>query len=190
MKRYLMILLAVLLFSTAASAQTNGYIGIFTDTERTSWCGAPAAIPGNFFTYIYALPNIDGMYCAEFMLQLPDDPTLFVGLTTPNPGFSIIMGDLLTGVSFCFNDCQTDWVQIYSVMLVATSTNRNVVQIVAHPEAGGPWFANCVEPMRPMYEAVVFTNLYVNYVNGVDPECSETATAEKTWGAIKSMYTE
>jgi len=27
-------------------------------------------------------------------------------------------------------------------------------------------------------------------VNGVDPECSETATAEKTWGAIKSMYTE
>ena len=190
MKRYLMIFLAVLLFSAAASAQTNGYLGLFTDTERTSWCGAADPIPGNFNIYIYALPNTDGMYCAEFMLQMPDDPSLFVGMLTPNPGVSIIMGELVSGVSFCFLECQTDWVQIYTVMLVTTSANRNVVQIVAHPEAGGPWFANCVEPMRPMYPAVVFTNMYVNYENGVDPECSETATAEKTWGAIKSMYTE
>ena len=189
MKRYLMISLAVLLFSTAASAQTNGYLGLFMDTERTAWCGGPLAIPGNFTVYIYALPNTDGMYCAEFKLQMPDDPTLFTGLITPNPGNSVIMGDLVEGVSFCFLECQTDWVQIYSVLLIATSANTNVIQIVAHPEAGGPWMANCVEPDRPMYPAVAFTNLYVNY-DGSEPECGETATAERTWGAIKSMYTE
>ncbi len=189
MKRYLMISLAVLLFSTAASAQTNGYLGLFMDTERTTWCGAASAIPGNFTCYIYALPNVDGMFCAEFKLQMPDDPTLFTGTIIPNPGWGVILGDPVTGVSFCFEFCQTDWVQLYSVMLVTTSANANIVQIVAHPDAGGPWMASCEEPMRPMYPAVAFTNLYVNY-DGSEPECGETATAERTWGAIKSMYTE
>ena len=190
MKRYLMVFLAVLLFSPAVSAQPNGYIGLFTDIDHTSWCGTAATIPGNFNMYIYALPRHDGMFCAEFMIQMPDDPTLMMATATPNPGYSIIMGDLASGVSFCFLECQTDWVWIYTVMMVVTSTNQNMVQIAPHPEAGGPWFANCVEPIRPMYEPVVFTNLYVNYENGVDPECSATATAEMTWGAIKSMYVE
>ena len=34
--------LAVLLFSTAASAQTYGYMGLFTDETHTSWCNSAA----------------------------------------------------------------------------------------------------------------------------------------------------
>ena len=190
MKRYLMIFLAVLLFSTAVSAQTNGYIGLFADDTHTTWCTAAATIPGAFTMYIIALPRDDGMFCAEFAIQMPADPTLVMATATPNPDNSVIMGDLASGVSFCYLVCQNDWVWIYNVMMVDQAGNQNMVQIVPHPDAGGPWFANCVLPDRPIYEAVVFTNLYVNYENGVDPECSETATAERTWGAIKSLYTE
>jgi len=190
MKRSLMIFLAVLLFSTAASAQTNGYIGLFADDAHTTWCATPASIPGNFNMYIFCLPNTDGMYCAEFMLEMPSDPTLILATTTPQAGYSIILGDLASGVSFCFLECKTDWIWIYTVLMVATSGNQNMVQIVPHPTAGGPNFSNCIEPIRPMYNAVIFTNLYANYTDGVDPECSETAVSEMTWGAIKSMYME
>jgi len=185
-----MIFLAVLLFSTAVSAQTSGYLCLFADEGRTSWCASAASIPGNFTMYIYALPRHDGMFCAEFMLQMPADPTLIMATTTPNPNNSVIMGTLDTGVSFCFDVCQNDWVWIYTVLIVDTGGNQNTISVAPHPTAGGPSFANCVLPDRPMYDAVIFNNLYVNYTDGVDPECSETATAESTWGAIKSMYVE
>ncbi len=179
----------MLLFSTAASAQSQGYLGIFTDENHTSWCGSAASVPGTFNAWIYALPRGDvGTWCAEFMLQMPADASLMLGSSTPNPDNSVIMGDLTTGVSFCFVECQYGWTVIYEILLVDTGGNQNVIQIVPHPDAGGPNFVECTEE-RPMYEAVAFNNLYVNYTDGVDPECSATATAERTWGAIKSLYT-
>lgn len=188
MKKYLMVFLAVLLFSTAASAQVNGYIGLFTDVGHTSWCASDHTVPGNFTMYIYCLPRADGMYCAEFMLQGPADPSLIIASATPQAGYSVILGDLATGVSFCFLECKNDWIWIYSVLVVDTSGNQNTIAIVPHPTAGGPNFANCVEPLRPIYDAVVFNNLYVNYTDGVDPECEATGTASASWGAIKGLY--
>lgn len=187
MKRYLMVFLAVLLLSTAVSAQTNGYIGLFADVDHTTWCATPASIPGNFNMWIYALPRADGTFCAEFMLQGPADPTLILAGMTANPGNSIILGDPLSGVSLCFPDCQFGWTWIYQVMVVVMSANQNTISLVAHPTAGGPNFTECSGD-RPIYEAVIFNNLYVNYTNGVDPECSETGTAPASWGAIKSLY--
>ena len=188
MKKYLIVFLAVLMLSTAASAQTQGYIGLFADVTHTSWCASAASVPGNFTMYIFCLPNVDGMYCAEFMLQPPADPTIIIGASTPQAGYSVILGDLLTGVSFCFLECKTDWIWIYSVMVIDTGGNQNMISIAPHPTAGGPSFANCVEPDRPMYDAVIFNNFYINYVDGVDPECDETGVAPASWGAIKSIY--
>ncbi len=188
MKKYLMVFLAVLLFSTAVSAQTQGYIGLFADVTHTSWCASAASVPGSFNMWIYCLPRSDGLKCAEFMIQMPADPTFFIGGSTPQAGSSIILGDPATGVSFCFSECQTDWVWLYQFLMVDTGGNRNMVSIVPHPTAGGPNFSNCVLPDRPIYDAVVFNNFYVNYVDGTDPECNETATAPASWGAIKSLY--
>jgi hypothetical protein len=184
-----MIFLAVLLFSTAASAQTQGYIGLFADVDHTVWCATPAAIPGNFNMWIYALPKADGTFCAEFKLEGPADPTLILASMTPNPGNSIILGDPLTGVSLCFVECQLGWTWIYQVLVVVLSANQNTISIAPHPTAGGPNFNECTG-IRPVYPAVIFNNLYVNYTVGVDPECSETATAPASWGAIKSMFSE
>ena len=190
MKRYLMIFLAVLLFSTAASAQTYGYMGLFTDETHTSWCNSAAAVPGMMSMYIFCLPRADGMFCAEFQLLMPADATLILASTTPQAGYSIIMGDPTTGVSFCFLECKNDWIWIYSMSLLDTAGNQNTISIGEHPLSGAVYFASCTEPDRPQYEAVVFNNFYVNYVDGTDPECDETGTAERTWGAIKSMYVE
>ncbi len=188
MNRYLMVFLAVLLFSTAASAQTDGYIGLFADVDHTTWCGAAASIPGSFTMYIYCLPRADGTFCAEFMLNYPNDPTIITGAGNFDPAMPIVMGDLATGVSACYAECRTGWLMIASQLIITTSTNQGIISIAPHPEAGGPNFTEC-EGLRPIYVAKIFNSLYINY-DPAAPECSETATAEMTWGAIKSMYVE
>ncbi len=188
MKRYLIVFLAVLLISTAASAQTNGYIGLFADETHTSWCASAATVPGPFTMYIFCLPRTDGTFCAEFQLLMPEDPTLILGTATPQDGYSVIMGALVDGVSFCFLDCQNDWIWIYSCLMYDTGGNQNSIGIGPHPQSGDILFNSCTPPQFDIYSAVVFNNLYVNYVDGVDPECDETATAERSWGAIKSLY--
>jgi len=190
MKKYLLVFLAVLLFSTAVSAQTDGYIGLFADDTRISWCKSGDAFPIIFEMYIFCLPRADGMFCAEFVVNYPADPTVITATVTAGAGISIVKGDLAAGVSVCYLECQNDWVWPFHQMIVLQSANQNVITIGPHPDTGQILFANCVEPMRPVYDAVVFTNLYLQYVDGVDPECSATATAELTWGAIKSMYSE
>jgi hypothetical protein len=189
MKKYLMVFLAVMLLSTAASAQSQGYLGLFADVDHTTWCGSAASIPGSFTMYIYMLPRADGSGCAEFLLVPPADPTIIIGSATPNPDNSIILGDPLMGVSFCYTVCQYGWTIVYTILVIDTAGNQNMIQLAPHPTAGGPNLTECPDP-RPVYPAVIFNNLYINYTDGVDPECSETATATRTWGAIKSLYVE
>ncbi len=189
MKKYLMVFLAVLLFSTAVSAQTQGYLGLFTDDTHTSWCQSGHVSP-QFTMWMFALGKEGGTFGAEFMIQMPADPTLIMATLTAHPDASAaIIGHPTTGVSFTWLTCQEGWTWIYSALMIDTSGNQNVVAIVPHPTADGPNFLEC-EGSRPIYPAVIFNNLYVNYVDGVDPECNETATTSASWGAIKSLYTE
>lgn len=188
MKRYLMVFLAVLLFSTAASAQTQGYIGLFTEEAHTSWCASGHAVPGNFTVWMFALAKEGGTFGAEFMIQMPADPSLIMANLTPHPdASSAILGHPTTGVSFTWLSCQEGWTWIYQALMIDTSGNQNMLAIVPHPTAGGPNFLEC-EGSRPIYPAVVFNNLYVNYADGVDPECEATGTASASWGAIKNLY--
>jgi len=182
-----MIFLAVLLFSTAASAQSQGYIGLFADDTHTSWCGTAATIPGSFTMYIIMLPRADGTKSIEFMLTYPDDPTIIASSESWDLDY-LVMGNLASGVSAVISECQFGWKVVATQLIITTSTNQGIISIVPHPTAGGPWMCEC-EGLRTEYRAVAFTNLYINYTDGVDPECSETATAERTWGAIKNMYT-
>jgi hypothetical protein len=185
-----MVFISLLLLSTAAAAQTNSYLCLFADMEHTTWCAVPASIPGSFNMYIFALPNEDGLYCAEFQLIAPSDPTVILASYTPHPNMSIAQGHPSTGVTFCYLDCQRDWVWVYTVLVVVQSSNQNIIELAPHPQAGGPNFPSCIEPGRPINIATIYNKLYINYVDGIDPECDETATAEKTWGAIKSLYTQ
>jgi hypothetical protein len=140
--------------------------------------------------YIFFLPRDDGMFCAEFIVNYPADPMVIAGGVTPGAGHSIVKGDLASGVSVCYLVCQNDWVWGFSQMLFLRSEDKNMISIGPHPESGAILFNNCVEPIRPIYDAVVFNNFYLQYVDSVDPECGATATQEKTWGAIKNMFVE
>jgi len=185
-----MVFIAVMLASTAVSAQTQGYMALFADIDHTSWCTSAASVPGSFNMWIFVLPKAGGTYGCEFMLKMPDDPTLFAGSKTPHPDASAaIIGDPLTGVSFTYLVCEEGWTWVYQYMIIDTGGNQNAIEIAPHPTIGGPNMLECPDP-RPVYVAVIWNKLYVNYTDGVDPECSETATAEKSWGAIKSMYAE
>ena len=188
MKRFLMISLAVLLFSTAASAQTDGYLCLFSDVDHTTWCANAPTIPGTFTMYIYLLPRADGAFGAEFMLDYPDDPDIMTTLETYNSDITIIMGALGTGVGVGFNECKTDWFLIASQPIITMSAVQAVVSIAPHPTSGGPSLADC-GPLHAKYDAVMWNSLYINYPPG-SPECSATANAASTWGAIKNMYTE
>ncbi len=102
-------------------------------------------------------------------------------------GFSVLQ-DSKTVIKNCIIKDNVMFNGVLKELMVDTGGNRNMVSIVPHPTAGGPNFTNCVLPGRPVYDAVVFNNFYVNYVDGTDPECNETATAPASWGAIKSLY--
>ena len=134
MKKYLMVFLMVLLFSTAVSAQTQGYIGLFADVTHTSWCASAASVPGNFNMWIYCLPRSDGMFCAEFMIQMPADPTLILATTTPQDGYSVIMGNLTTGVSICFNSCQTDWIWTHQLTCLVIDETPSIITLDPHED--------------------------------------------------------
>ncbi len=186
MKRYLMVFLAVLLFSTATSAQTKGYICLFSEIEHTTWCSTAATIPGALTIYVFCLPSVDGAFGAEFKLNYPDDPTIMPSAETYNPDVTVVMGSFSNGAGIGFNECKNDWFMIASQMFITTSSNQVMISIAPHPTSGGPSLADC-GPLHAKYTATAFNNLYINYPPG-SPECSETATAEITWGAIKSMY--
>lgn len=187
MRKVLLIAIAALMITPAAHAQTSGYIGLFAGETRDSWCGSGTP-PYPVEMYIWCLPSVDGMRCGEFMIAYPSDATVIPATTTPNPELALVMGSLPDGVSACYAVCKNEWNWLFHQTIYVTGPNQNLLQIVENPESNAILFSSCVEPDRPVYDAIPWTNLYLNYVDGVDPECSQTATREASWGAIKSMY--
>jgi hypothetical protein len=193
MKKCLMLSLALMLISTAVFAQAPpiGYIGLFVDTDHTTWC-ATGTTPYSFFIYVWCLPATDGQMCAEFAIDYSDDPGVIKTSTIQAAHVSIALGSLDGGMSACFTTCQTEWHYPFSQMLYITTAEKATVRIIEHPgilPAPAYQFANCLEDF-PMEPCKVFTSVYVNSENGVDAECSTTAAESFSWGAIKHLITE
>ena len=94
------------------------------------------------------------------------------------------------GMSVCFTECQTEWHYAFTQTLFINTSSKLTIQIVPNPVVEPTplyQFANCLE-FFPIEPCIVFTNLYINSQNGIDPECSTTATETATWGAIKNIY--
>jgi hypothetical protein len=175
--------------ASAAHAQSQGYLCMFTDDTRTSYCAAPAGPPLIVNVQIWALPRYDGTYCAEFMVSYPADPTVIAATVTPDPTFTVVLGDLATGVSACYGECKIGWTKLFTQMIICQNANQNIISIVANPASGGIYFNECAG-IRPIYPAVAWNNLYLNYTDGIDPECGYTASEDATWGAIKRLMNE
>lgn len=189
MKRIVLIAAILMMAASAAHAQSQGYICLFADDARTSYCAAPAGPPLIVNMQIWCLPRFDGTFCAEFMVDYPDDPTVIAATVTPDPTFTVVLGDLATGVSACYGECKIGWTKFFTQMIICQNANKNMISIVPNPASGGIYFNECVGE-RPIYPAVAWNNFYLNYIDGTDPECGYTAVDESTWGAIKRLYTD
>lgn len=181
MKRILLVMVMVLLVSTAVSAQLppQGYFGLFFDAGRATWCYTGV---GMIPVYFFALPSVDGLKCVELMTPVPD-VTWFLFGEAFDPGVKMpVIGTLATGLVACFTDCQYDWVQVCSANLMIPNMDPAEIPIVEY--AGSPWpkILDCLDPANEV-EAIVWTHLYTNYA-----ECPPYASRESTWGAIKNMY--
>ncbi len=192
MKKCLLFLVTLMLLFSAANAQPPvGYIGLFADETHTSWCVYDTEPYYPVDLYIWCLPSINGQACAEFAVEYPDDPGIIKTTITQNSHISIAMGGLETGMSVCFLECQTDWHWMFKHELYINTSTKRTIRIIPHPDPDilAYQFANCLED-NPLEPCILFTNLYINSQNGIDPECSTTGTTPASWGAIKSLYEE
>ena len=185
MRKLLLTVVAVALLTTTAAAYEKGYVGLFADETRSSWCFEAAVYPFAFDVWVYCLPSENGVRAAEFSLgELP--PDYFLTGTAPGPAISVTMGDVLYGISYSTYLCQTDWFLLDIYSMVATASGQASIWIDGHGDTGLISLANCLAG-HPIEDAYVYTSIFVNHPLD-SPECTGVGTEESSWGAIKNMY--
>ena len=178
MKKALLLAAAMIFVAGAALAGPMGYMGLYTDDAHSvcEFHNPAGFLP--FEMWIWCLPSDNGQMCAEFMIVYP--PDVISSTVTNNVGIiSVTLGDLASGMSVCYNECQYDWNWPFHQAMYSTGPAPSMIQIAAHPDAGVYQFANCLEgfPTEPI--------LLLNHL-ALNQPC-ETGIEDASWGAIKGM---
>ncbi|HER44341.1 MAG TPA: hypothetical protein ENO08_07775 [Candidatus Eisenbacteria bacterium] len=185
MRLLLLTVVLAAMLATPAAAYENGYIGLFTDEARSSWCIESAEIPFTFDVWVYCLPSDNGTRGVEFSIS-DLAPSYFLTGTATGPWVSITMGDIFTGISYSLYLCREDWFLLDVYSFIATGPGQTAIWLEGHEDTGLIRMANCL-PGYPVEDARAYASVFVNYPPG-SPECAGTATEESSWGAIKDMY--
>jgi hypothetical protein len=135
-----------------------GYIGLFVDSLADESCTFPTPISA-FEMWIWCEPGSDGMIGAEFKLEYPGN--VFWDETTLNPGIAVLLGDLSSGISLVFEECQTDWVWTHRQTLYCMDSEPSYISIEEHPDIGKIEFATCASGY-PIEEVTRHGNLEIN----------------------------
>ena len=182
MRTMLLTVVMAAILTTSAAAYDYGYIGLFADEARTSWClESPTYV--QFDMFVFCMPSDNGVRAVEFSIGMP---TSYVVVTnTPGPLVSVTMGDYLNGIYYGLYLCATDWVLIDTFGILPTGSGQAAIWVKGHGDTGEILIANCL-PGYPIEPALAYTSLFVNYPPG-SPECSGVGTEETSWGAIKEM---
>ncbi len=194
MKHVPTLALIVLVIASTAFAQLppKGYIGLFTDANHDTWC-VTGAMP--FYmadVWIFCLPSVDGMLCAEFAISYPSSG-IIQSAVTPNVAIiSVALGDLPNGMSVCYIECQWDWHWCFHQQIFVNAPDQTMLELIPHtaPQITVLQFAECIPPKYPMEAVIKFTNFYINYDPITEPLCQVAGAESKSWGAIKTMIAE
>lgn len=195
MKKLLLIGGTFILIASAIYAQlpTTGYIGLYTDDSHSAWCVDPP-LYGAVEFWIWCLPSDHGQMCAEFKIEYPSN-VIASTVTSNDPIISVAMGDISSGMSVCYVECQWNWHWNFHQTLYVTTADSSIVEIVEHPGVDPPayQFANCdTFPVEfPLEPCIRHTKFFINYDPNAEPplpECAYAGTRSTTWGAIKSLY--
>ena len=181
MKKALLLGLAILLISGAANAQ--GYIGLYADAGHTTQCVSDM-MPTPVTFWIWCLPGANDQICAEFMMSYPAN-VIASTVTTNDAIVSVTLGDLATGMSVCYDPCQTDWNWCFQQLIYVTDPTQTTIDVLGHPDTGLVQFANCLEGY-PLEPATAYPSLLLNVLQQDCPEI--VGTEETSWGAIKSIF--
>lgn len=167
-----------------------GYIALYTDVNRSSWCAEGAGIyPVEI--WVWCLPSYNGQLGVEFGISYPAN----VALSTYEIN-SEVWGDQLPWVecegNICsililYYECQWDWHWLYHRTIYVTDSAPSYCEIVPGYWSGKLEFTICtpeypieVEPCKKL------TNLYLNY-DSSSPECQGVSAESKSWGSIKYL---
>ena len=183
MKKVILLVAAIALMAGSVNAGPTAYIGLYTDAGHSVCSQMIPAMYVGYTTWIWVLPNDNGMMCAEFKLVQPAW-NLCTG-TTVNPAHSVALGAPYdaTGVSICFGTCQTEWVWLYQLAQLPTAAGiPDFIYIQERPDAGAYQIANCL-PGYPLEPLTILNHLALNQDCVISNE-------DASWGAIKGMYNE
>ena len=190
MKKAMLLAAAVLFVASSVSAELPpvGYIGIFKDATHSNVPGYNTVCPGPygmFSAWIWCLPSVNGLQAAEFAVNFP--PVVLIQATVKNPGITVELGTMQTGLSVAFGEgqCQMDWVWLYQLTCVVLSPTPVTTKIDIKPHPGtlpvpAYQFATC-ELGYPIEACIYLTPLYL---------CQDAplGVQETNWGAIKSLF--
>ncbi len=136
-----------------ALAQTPScaYIGLYADEARSSNTVSFAGGYTEFTMYVFCGPTDRGLFAAEFSIAYPGN-VLSADVTT-NPLISVSLGDLDTGISVAFAECQNDWIWTHRQRLFLTSGDAARVGIEKNEVAGEYQIATCGlgYPLEPVF---------------------------------------
>ncbi len=158
-KRVSLVLVLLMSLPCGLLAADHGRIAIYADEARSV---SDVFFPGSihqFDIYIFCLPGEDGLMCAEFAVDYPGN--VITTQATGNPGLSVSLGDLESGMSTCFLDCRDDWVWTHVQTLFLTDGTPSRIEIVPHPASGEYQFTNCL-PGFPIEQVLYSNPLFLN----------------------------
>lgn len=179
MKRVVLLVLALLMLSSAAMAFSpdSSYVALYMDTLRTGWRVDKGSGITPFEMWIWWLPGASGIQAAEFRIVYPS--SIIQTTLIANDSLSISSGTPATAVMCAWIWCQHDWTWSHYQTLYLKDANPAQIQLAPSTVSGQLQIGGCggipLEPVRR------WNNMCLNY------DCG-TAVHEKTWGAIKDLY--
>lgn len=161
MKKKLMFIVLIALLSTPLAAQFSApQIRPFVTGGHEVYAYCPKVGFYVIEMWIWCQPGANGISCAEFSVDYPYN--IIQATVAANMDIiSVYLGELDTGISVCYQQCQYDWHWIYHQTLIVTDPNPGVVMIEQHMDAGMIQVANCLEGY-PLEEAYSWLGLYYN----------------------------
>jgi len=191
--------IALSAFAVSTRAQLlppKGYIGLYNSEAfgLHCWCPIGESAWGRIEMWVWCLPSTNGLKCAEFAVQYPARGILALEEVEYNTEFALRVGNLPSGVSACFADCQTAWVWFCRQTLWVRTTTKAEIELAPHPCCGEIRFASCAEG-NPLESVMVISPfLGINW----EPDaycyaCQEPlelmiGAGVPSWGAIKSLF--
>jgi hypothetical protein len=121
----------------------EGYIGLYADPGHSVSC-----VTGVGFypveMWIWCLPVEWEQICAEFAIQYPSN-VIRSTVTSNDALISVTLGDIASGISVCYVQCQYNWYWLYHQLIYVIDDTPTWIEIVKHPDSfiECPSFAPC-----------------------------------------------